>query len=70
MYWRPAAGDLDLYHVFIKHNNVFLQNQTVAKTQSECVFHGLVPGRLYTVLVNTRSGKYEASTSTHGRTCE
>ncbi|XP_040894959.1 receptor-type tyrosine-protein phosphatase beta-like isoform X5 [Toxotes jaculatrix] len=68
VYWRHAAGDFDFYQVFIKHNNVFLQNQTVRKTQNECVFHGLVPGRLYTVLVNTRSGKYEASTSTHGRT--
>uniref|UniRef100_A0A4W6C8W2 protein-tyrosine-phosphatase n=1 Tax=Lates calcarifer TaxID=8187 RepID=A0A4W6C8W2_LATCA len=68
VYWRHAAGDFDLYQVFIKHNNVFLQNQTVPKTQSECVFSGLVPGRLYTVLVNTRSGKYETSASTHGRT--
>ncbi|XP_039990021.1 receptor-type tyrosine-protein phosphatase beta-like isoform X2 [Xiphias gladius] len=68
VYWRHAAGDFDLYQVFIKHNNMFLQNQTVLKTQNECVFNGLVPGRLYTVLVNTRSGKYEASASTHGRT--
>ncbi|XP_034442989.1 receptor-type tyrosine-protein phosphatase beta-like isoform X2 [Hippoglossus hippoglossus] len=68
VYWRHAAGDFDLYQVFIKHNNVFLQNQTVLKTQNECVFNDLVPGRLYTVLVNTRSGKYETSTSTHGRT--
>ncbi|XP_071318352.1 receptor-type tyrosine-protein phosphatase beta-like isoform X2 [Trachinotus anak] len=68
VYWRHAAGDLDLYQVFIKHNNMFLQNQTVLKTQNECVFNGLVPGRLYTVLVNTQSGKYEASASTHGRT--
>uniref|UniRef100_A0A3B4XEA2 protein-tyrosine-phosphatase n=1 Tax=Seriola lalandi dorsalis TaxID=1841481 RepID=A0A3B4XEA2_SERLL len=68
VYWRHAAGDFDLYQVFIKHNNMFLQNQTVLKTQNECVFNGLVPGRLYTVLVNTQSGKYEASASTHGRT--
>lgn len=70
MYWRHAAGDVDFYQVFIKHNNVFLQNQTVPKNRSECVFNGLVPGRLYAVLVNTRSGKYESSASTHGRTCE
>ncbi|XP_072242893.1 receptor-type tyrosine-protein phosphatase beta-like isoform X2 [Leuresthes tenuis] len=68
VYWRHAAGDFDLYQVFIKHNNSFLQNKTVLKTQSECVFAGLVPGRLYTVLVNTWSGKYETSSSTHGRT--
>uniref|UniRef100_A0AAQ6AA57 protein-tyrosine-phosphatase n=1 Tax=Amphiprion ocellaris TaxID=80972 RepID=A0AAQ6AA57_AMPOC len=61
VYWRPATGDLDRYQVFIKHNNMFLQNQTVPKNQSECVFTGLVPGRLYTVLVNTWSGKYETN---------
>ncbi|XP_061578272.1 receptor-type tyrosine-protein phosphatase beta-like isoform X2 [Cololabis saira] len=68
VYWHHAAGDFDLYQVYIKHNNTFLQNKTVQKMQSECVFRGLVPGRLYTVLVNTWSGKYETSTSTHGRT--
>ncbi|XP_041851938.1 receptor-type tyrosine-protein phosphatase beta-like isoform X2 [Melanotaenia boesemani] len=66
--WYHAAGDMDRYQVFIKHNNIFLQNKTVPKTQSECVFTDLVPGRLYTVLVSTWSGKYETSTSTHGKT--
>lgn len=70
VYWRHAAGDFDFYQVFIKHNNVFLQNKTVPKTQNECVFTDLVPGRLYTVLVSTWSGKYETSASTDGRTCE
>ncbi|XP_078112385.1 receptor-type tyrosine-protein phosphatase beta-like isoform X2 [Sander vitreus] len=68
VYWRPAAGDFDFYVVSIKHNNAFVQNQTVLRTQSECVFSGLVPGRLYTVLVSTCSGTSQTSTSTHGRT--
>uniref|UniRef100_A0A3B3H9L5 protein-tyrosine-phosphatase n=1 Tax=Oryzias latipes TaxID=8090 RepID=A0A3B3H9L5_ORYLA len=59
VYWRHAAGDLDRYQVFIKHNNTLLQNKTLPKVQSECVFMGLTPGRLYTVLVNTWSGTYE-----------
>lgn len=70
VYWRHAAGDFDYYHVSIKHNNIFQQNKTVPKTQNECMFSGLVPGRLYTVIVSTWSGKYESSVSTHGRTCE
>uniref|UniRef100_A0A8C2HFM7 protein-tyrosine-phosphatase n=1 Tax=Cyprinus carpio TaxID=7962 RepID=A0A8C2HFM7_CYPCA len=70
VYWWHAAGDFDYYHVSIKHNNIFYQNKTVPKTQNECVFSGLVPGRLYTVIVSTWSGKYESSVSTHGRTCE
>ncbi|XP_061631134.1 receptor-type tyrosine-protein phosphatase beta-like isoform X2 [Phyllopteryx taeniolatus] len=68
VYWRPASGDLDLYLVSIKHNNAVLQNQTVSGMRNECVFHGLVPGRLYTVVISTWSGTYEASTSTHGCT--
>ncbi|KAL1247087.1 hypothetical protein QQF64_022463, partial [Cirrhinus molitorella] len=68
VYWWHAAGDFDYYHVSIKHNNMFHQNKTVPKTQNECVFSGLVPGRLYTVIVSTWSGKYESSVSTHGRT--
>uniref|UniRef100_A0A8D0CI78 protein-tyrosine-phosphatase n=1 Tax=Scleropages formosus TaxID=113540 RepID=A0A8D0CI78_SCLFO len=61
VYWRHAAGDFDFYRVAIKHNNQLLQNQTVPKSRNECVFQSLVPGRLYTVLISTWSGKYEAS---------
>uniref|UniRef100_A0A674CMU3 protein-tyrosine-phosphatase n=1 Tax=Salmo trutta TaxID=8032 RepID=A0A674CMU3_SALTR len=61
VYWRHAAGDFDYYQVVIKHNNIFHQNKTVMKSQNECVFNGLVPGRLYTVIVSTWSGKYETS---------
>ncbi|KAL4660246.1 receptor-type tyrosine-protein phosphatase beta isoform X1 [Arapaima gigas] len=68
VYWRHAAGDFDFYRVAIKHNNQLLQNKTVAKSSNECVFQSLVPGRLYTVLISTWSGKYEASVSTDGRT--
>ncbi|KAG7278994.1 hypothetical protein CRUP_001935 [Coryphaenoides rupestris] len=68
VYWRHAAGDFDSYQVVIKHNNIFHQNQTVAKSNHECVFTGLVPGRLYSVLVITWSGDYQTSVPTHGRT--
>uniref|UniRef100_A0A4W4GWX5 protein-tyrosine-phosphatase n=1 Tax=Electrophorus electricus TaxID=8005 RepID=A0A4W4GWX5_ELEEL len=68
VYWRHVAGDFDFYQVAIKHNNIFHQNQTVPRYQNECVFTGLVPGRLYTVIVSTWSGKYVSSVSTHGRT--
>ncbi|KAL6480650.1 hypothetical protein MHYP_G00116830 [Metynnis hypsauchen] len=68
VYWRHAAGDFDYYQVAIKHNNLFHQNRTVPNSQNQCVFSGLVPGRLYTVIVSTWSGTYESSVSTHGRT--
>uniref|UniRef100_A0AAY5K948 protein-tyrosine-phosphatase n=1 Tax=Esox lucius TaxID=8010 RepID=A0AAY5K948_ESOLU len=68
VYWRHAAGDFDRYQVVIKYNNTVLQNQTVARSQNECMFSSLVPGRLYTVTVSTWSGEYESSVSTDGRT--
>ncbi|KAJ3596703.1 hypothetical protein NHX12_003107 [Muraenolepis orangiensis] len=68
VYWHHAAGDFDSYQVVIKHNNIFHQNQTVAKSLTECLFTGLVPGRLYSVLVVTWSGDYETRVPTHGRT--
>lgn len=68
VYWSHASGDFDSYQVSIKHNNQFLRNTSVPKEEHECVFEGLVPGRLYTVLVNTRSGQYETCASTDGRT--
>ncbi|KAK7883817.1 hypothetical protein WMY93_026940 [Mugilogobius chulae] len=68
VYWSHARGDLDSYEVSIKHNAQFVHNTSVPKTERECAFEGLEPGRLYTVLVNTRSGEYETSASTDGRT--
>ncbi|KAF7707793.1 hypothetical protein HF521_019011, partial [Silurus meridionalis] len=68
VYWRRPAGDFDFYQIIIKHNNMIHHNSTVPQSQEMCVFNDLVPGRLYTVIINTLSGKYEASVSTHGRT--
>lgn len=70
VYWRHAAGDFDFYQVSIKHNNQFQQNRTVPSSQNQCVFSQLAPGRLYTVIISTWSGRDESSVSTHGRTCE
>uniref|UniRef100_A0A8D0G9P8 Protein tyrosine phosphatase receptor type B n=1 Tax=Sphenodon punctatus TaxID=8508 RepID=A0A8D0G9P8_SPHPU len=66
--WLHATGDFDNYEVIIKHNNDFIQTQSVPKDKNECVFTNLVPGRLYSVTVSTRSGKYETSERASGRT--
>ncbi|XP_078138474.1 LOW QUALITY PROTEIN: receptor-type tyrosine-protein phosphatase beta-like [Centroberyx gerrardi] len=68
VYWRHAVGDLDRYVVLIRFNHSVLQNQTVSAGHNECVFSSLVPGRLYTVTVETWSGDYVSSVSTDGRT--
>ncbi|XP_069484347.1 receptor-type tyrosine-protein phosphatase beta isoform X2 [Ambystoma mexicanum] len=66
--WLHATGDFDDYQVIIKNNKDFMQTQTVPKSHNECDFSNLVPGRLYSVTVHTRSGKYQTSTMASGRT--
>ncbi|XP_029453044.1 receptor-type tyrosine-protein phosphatase beta isoform X2 [Rhinatrema bivittatum] len=66
--WLDATGDFDDYQVIIKHNNDFIQTKSVPKTENGCVFTKLVPGRLYSVMVTTRSGTYETSAMGNGRT--
>nr|XP_034983059.1 receptor-type tyrosine-protein phosphatase beta [Zootoca vivipara] len=66
--WLHATGDYDNYEVIIKHNNDFIQTKTVPKDENETVFTNLVPGRLYSVMVSTKSGKYETSERASGRT--
>ncbi|XP_054617384.1 receptor-type tyrosine-protein phosphatase beta [Dunckerocampus dactyliophorus] len=68
VYWRHAAGDLDRYVVLISYNHSVLQNQSVEAGHSECAFWSLTPGRLYTVTVETWSGRHVSSVSTDGRT--
>ncbi|KAL6116555.1 ptprb [Pungitius sinensis] len=68
VYWSRAAGDLDRYVVLIRYKNSVLQNQSVSAAHNECVFSSLLPGRLYTVTVETWSGEYVVSVSTDGRT--
>ncbi|XP_026863299.2 receptor-type tyrosine-protein phosphatase beta [Electrophorus electricus] len=68
VYWNHAAGDYDHYSVAIWHKDELVQNQTVNRGRNDCVFGGLVPGRLYTVTVSTCSGEYESRVSTEGRT--
>nr|XP_033808284.1 receptor-type tyrosine-protein phosphatase beta isoform X2 [Geotrypetes seraphini] len=66
--WLDATGDFDDYQIIIKNNNDFIQTKTVPKTENGCVFTKLVPGRLYSVTVTTRSGAYETSAMGSGRT--
>ncbi|XP_020947647.1 receptor-type tyrosine-protein phosphatase beta isoform X2 [Sus scrofa] len=66
--WVHATGDFDHYEVTIKNKNNFIQTKTIPKSENECVFVKLVPGRLYSVTVSTKSGQYEASEQGNGRT--
>uniref|UniRef100_A0A2K5R1F1 Receptor-type tyrosine-protein phosphatase beta n=1 Tax=Cebus imitator TaxID=2715852 RepID=A0A2K5R1F1_CEBIM len=66
--WVHATGDFDHYDVTIKNKDNFIQTKSISKSENECVFVQLVPGRLYSVTVTTKSGQYEASEQGNGRT--
>ncbi|XP_056656711.1 receptor-type tyrosine-protein phosphatase beta isoform X2 [Monodelphis domestica] len=66
--WLHATGDFDQYVVGITNKNNSVQTKTIPKTGNECVFVNLVPGRLYSITVSTRSGNYEASERLNKRT--
>uniref|UniRef100_A0A8C6FE32 Receptor-type tyrosine-protein phosphatase beta n=1 Tax=Monodon monoceros TaxID=40151 RepID=A0A8C6FE32_MONMO len=66
--WVHATGDFDHYEVTIKNKNNFIQTKSIPKSENECIFVKLVPGRLYSVTVTTKSGQYEASEQGNGRT--
>ncbi|KAF4010358.1 hypothetical protein G4228_001645 [Cervus hanglu yarkandensis] len=66
--WVHASGDFDHYEVTIKNKNNFIQTKSIPKSENECIFVKLVPGRLYSVTVSTKSGQYEASEQGNGRT--
>uniref|UniRef100_A0A7N4NLI0 protein-tyrosine-phosphatase n=1 Tax=Sarcophilus harrisii TaxID=9305 RepID=A0A7N4NLI0_SARHA len=66
--WLHATGDFDHYVVVITNKNNSVQTKIIPKTENECVFVNLVPGRLYSVTVSTKSGNYEASERMNKRT--
>ncbi|XP_050963599.1 receptor-type tyrosine-protein phosphatase beta [Labeo rohita] len=68
VYWNHASGDYDYYEVAIEYNSTRLKSQKLSRTQSECEFSDLVPGRLYIVTISTWSGQYNSTVSIYGRT--
>ncbi|KAG2460441.1 PTPRB phosphatase, partial [Polypterus senegalus] len=66
--WQSVTGDFDYYQVVIKNSSDIIHTVNVSKSQKECEFYSLVPGRLYFITVITKSGRYEASQTTSGRT--
>ena len=45
-----------------------MDTREVQPNMRECTFNVLIPGRLYTITVTTRSGKLNTSVSLEGRT--
>ncbi|XP_041072052.1 receptor-type tyrosine-protein phosphatase beta isoform X2 [Carcharodon carcharias] len=66
--WLDASGDFDYYIATIKNSYNFSKSLEVPKSENECIFLNLIPGRLYSITVSTRSGKYESHYFATGRT--
>lgn len=66
--WRPAAGVVDSYLVRLQHGSQSIHTLAVSHTSSS--FSSLVPGRLYSVVIVTRSGSLENATAVQIRTRE
>ncbi|XP_048404947.1 receptor-type tyrosine-protein phosphatase beta isoform X2 [Stegostoma tigrinum] len=66
--WLDASGDFDYYIVTIKNSYNFSKSLEVPKSENECIFLNLIPGRLYSITVSTKSGKYESRHVATGRT--
>ncbi|XP_056223519.1 receptor-type tyrosine-protein phosphatase beta-like [Seriola aureovittata] len=67
--WRPAVGVVDSYLVRLQERDKTVHTLAVSRASPpECSFSSLVAGRLYSVVIVTRSGGLENSTTVQART--
>ncbi|KAI3366824.1 hypothetical protein L3Q82_009233, partial [Scortum barcoo] len=67
--WRPVAGVVDSYLVRVQVGSRTVHMLAVPRSSSpECSFSSLVAGRLYSVVIVTRSGNLENATTVQART--
>lgn len=69
--WHPAEGMVDSYLVRLQDRTRTIHTLAVSRSSPpECSFSSLVAGRLYTVIIATRSGSLENITTVQTRTRE
>ncbi|XP_028305294.1 receptor-type tyrosine-protein phosphatase beta [Gouania willdenowi] len=67
--WRPVAGVVDSYLVRLQDGRRTVHTLAVPHSSPpECSFSSLVPGRMYSVIIVTRSGSLENTTVVRART--
>lgn len=67
--WRPAVGVVDSYLVRLQDGSGTVHTLAVSRSSlPECSFSSLVAGRLYSVVIVTRSGSLENATTVQERT--
>lgn len=65
--WTPAHGDLDMYIVSLSTETRLIDQRPVPKHVSSLEFTDLIPGQLYTVMVQSESGKLSSNSTASGR---
>uniref|UniRef100_A0A8C9ZEK3 protein-tyrosine-phosphatase n=1 Tax=Sander lucioperca TaxID=283035 RepID=A0A8C9ZEK3_SANLU len=67
--WRPAVGVVDSYLVRLQDGIQSIHTLAMSRSlPPECSFSSLVAGRLYSVVIVTRSGSLENGTAVQART--
>ncbi|XP_043912939.1 receptor-type tyrosine-protein phosphatase beta isoform X2 [Protopterus annectens] len=66
--WRSARGHVEFYDVTLYSHNNTTQERRNGTDIKECHFHGLIPGRIYTVVIVTHSGDLTNKASISSRT--
>uniref|UniRef100_A0A3P8P794 protein-tyrosine-phosphatase n=1 Tax=Astatotilapia calliptera TaxID=8154 RepID=A0A3P8P794_ASTCA len=66
--WMPGEGDLDMYIVSLLTDGVIIDTRLVPKHVTTLDFLELTPGHLYTITVQSMSGKLSNSNTATGRT--
>lgn len=67
--WRPAVGVVDSYLVYLQDGSRMVHTLAVSHSSPpECSFSSLFAGRLYSVVIVTRSGSLENATTVQART--
>ncbi|XP_008295253.1 receptor-type tyrosine-protein phosphatase beta [Stegastes partitus] len=67
--WHPVSGVVDSYLVRLQDGRRVVHTLPVSRSSPpECSFSSLVAGRLYSVVIVTRSGKLENATVVQART--
>lgn len=67
--WTSSEGELDSYDIFLYNpDNTLHDRKSGNQVLQHCSFQGLLPGRLYKMVIVTHSGSLTNESSVHGRT--
>uniref|UniRef100_UPI00358EC814 tenascin-X-like n=1 Tax=Myxine glutinosa TaxID=7769 RepID=UPI00358EC814 len=66
--WTPGAGDLQQYVITLEHNGDVVYMKAVPHTLMTCSVTSLTPGRIYKVIVTSRSGGYQNQSEVSAQT--